>query len=102
MFKLAQESAPALVRPPIRLLQEASPRSGFFERPQRDAVLRHLPSELQPPILVGYLTGWRLKSEILTRTWADIDFVHGWLRLKAGESKTNRASSRSSQTSVKS
>jgi len=32
-----------------------------------------------------YITGWRVKSEILTRQWAHVDFHSGWLR--PGETK---------------
>ena len=34
-----------------------------------------------------YITGWRVKSEILTRQWAHVDFHSGWLRLEPGETK---------------
>ncbi len=39
------------------------------------------------PIPIASLTGWRVKSEILTRQWAHVDFQSGWLRLEPGETK---------------
>jgi hypothetical protein len=50
-------------------------------------VLAQLPDDLQPVFAVAYLTGWRVKSEILTRQWAHVDFQSGWLRLEPGETK---------------
>ena len=35
----------------------------------------------------AYLTGWRLRSELLTRQWKHVDFKAGWLRLEPGETK---------------
>ena len=36
---------------------------------------------------VAYITGWRIKSEILTRQWLHVDFTHGWLRIEPREAK---------------
>jgi len=33
------------------------------------------------------VTGWRVKSELLTRQWAHVDLKNGWLRLEPGETK---------------
>jgi integrase len=46
-----------------------------------------LPDDLQAVSAVAYLTGWRVKSEILTRQWVHVDFQSGWLRLEPGETK---------------
>ena len=35
----------------------------------------------------AFVTGWRVKSEILTRQWHHVDFDAGWLRLEPGETK---------------
>jgi hypothetical protein len=50
-------------------------------------MLAQLPDDLQPVFTVAYLTGWRVKSELLTRQWAHVDFQSGWLRLEPGETK---------------
>jgi hypothetical protein len=36
---------------------------------------------------VAYMTGWRVKSELLTRQWAHVDLQSGSLRLEPGETK---------------
>jgi integrase len=38
-------------------------------------------------IEAAYLTGWRVRSELLTRQWSHVDFKAGWLRLEPGETK---------------
>jgi integrase len=35
----------------------------------------------------AYLTGWRVRSELLSREWPSVDFKGGWLRLEPGETK---------------
>jgi integrase len=37
---------------------------------------------------VAYITGWRIRSEILTREWKHVDFRGGWFRLEPGETKS--------------
>jgi integrase len=87
MFRLGERSGKVGRRPSIDLLQENNVRTGFFEEPEFRAVVSHLPEDLQPVYEAAYLTGWRVKSELLTRQWADVDFRGGWLRLEPGESK---------------
>jgi integrase len=87
MFRLGERAGRIVRRPFIDLLQEHNARTGFFEREECDAVLAQLPDDLQPVFAVAYLTGWRVKSELLTRQWAHVDFQSGWLRLEPGETK---------------
>ncbi len=87
MFRLGERAGKVVRRPFIDLLQEHNARTGFFEREAFDAVLGRLPDDLQAVFAVAYLTGWRVKSEILTRQWAHVDFPSGWLRLEPGETK---------------
>jgi integrase len=87
MFRLGERAGKIVRRPFIDLLQEHNARTGFFERHEYDAVLAQLPDDLQPVFAVAYLTGWRVKSEILTRQWVHVDFQSGWLRLEPGETK---------------
>jgi hypothetical protein len=75
-------------RPEARL-QEHNARTGFFERSEFDAVQAHLPDDFRAPFEVAYRTGWRVKSEILTRRWVHVDFRSGWLRLEPGETKND-------------
>jgi len=74
-------------RPHIPTLTLNNARTGFFERPEYDAVLEHLPADIRPVITFAYLTGWRVPSEILTLTWPQIDFAHGEVRLEPGTTK---------------
>ncbi len=87
MFRLGERAGRIVRRPFIDLLQEHNARTGFFERAECDAVLAQVPDDLQPVFTVAYLTGWRVKSELLTRQWAHVDFQSGWLRLEPGETK---------------
>jgi integrase len=47
----------------------------------------HLPKDLQAVFEVAYVTGWRVKSELIIREWSHVDFKAGWLRLEPGETK---------------
>ena len=72
------------------MLKEDNVRRGFFERPQFDAVLAHLPEALKPAMQTDYITGWRLRSELFTRQKHHVDLAAGWLRLEPGETKDGR------------
>jgi len=87
MLRLAERAGKVAHRPYIEMLRENNTRTGFFEPEQFKTVLSHLPPALQPIMHVAYITGWRVRSEILTRTWAHVDFEGGWLRLEPGETK---------------
>jgi integrase len=70
------------------LLRENNRRKGFFEPDQYHAFVRKMPEYLRPVIRTAYITGWRIKSEILTRQKHNVDFDAGWLRLEPGEGKS--------------
>ena len=74
-------------RPHIEKLQEDNVRTGFFERHQLEGLVKELPDYLKPVAIVAYITGWRIKSELLSRQWLHVDFDHGWLRIEPGEPK---------------
>jgi integrase len=90
-FRLAAQSNRVGSVPHVPMLREANARRGFFERDQFEAVLKHLPTHLQSPFRVAYLTGWRGPSEILTRQKRHIDLANGWLRLDPNETKNGEA-----------
>ncbi len=75
--------------PYIGMLEENNKRKGFFEADQFEAVLRNLSDDLRPVFEVAYITGWRVKDEILTRQRCHLDLKAGWLRLEPGETKNN-------------
>lgn len=45
------------------------------------------PNDLSAALRVAYITGWRLRSEILTRQKHHVDLEAGWLGLESGETK---------------
>jgi integrase len=84
-FRLGRNKVPS--RPDFDMLHVDNARKGFFEREQHEAVLRNLPEYLKPVAMVAYITGWRTKSELLSRQWRHVDLAKGWLRLDPGETK---------------
>ena len=86
-FQLAAKDGKVGARPEFSMLHVDNARKGFFELEQHRAIQTHLPEYLQPVAAVAYITGWRTKSELLTRQWRHVDFSGGWVRLEPGESK---------------
>lgn len=68
IFCLAQMAGKGIC-PPFSTLRVHNTRTGFFEREDFEAVLAHLPSEIQPVVSFAYLTGWMIQSEIMPLTW---------------------------------
>ncbi len=66
-FRLAQKAGMVAFRPEISTLYEENQPKRFFEADQYRAVLEKLPEYLKPVIQTAYITGWRIKSEILSR-----------------------------------
>jgi integrase len=87
IVNLAIEQDRIATKPKITLLEESAPRSGFFEREQLEAVLKHLPAEVQPVISFAYHTGWRVHDEVLPLEWRQVDFKAGEVRLDPGATK---------------
>ncbi len=86
-FRLAARAGKVAFRPEITMLHVENTRKGFFEPDQYRAVLNRLPDYLKPVATMAYITGWRTKSELLSRQWRHIDLDAGWLRLDPGETK---------------
>jgi hypothetical protein len=80
-----------VLQPEISLLREDNRRKGFFEPDQYRALLEKMPEYLKPVIQVAYITGWRIKSEILTRQKHHVDPGAGWLRLDRAKPRAERA-----------
>lgn len=89
MFSLAVKGEQLQRMPYIEMLRENNARRGFFEREQFESVRAHLPEYARPAATFGYLTGWRLKSEILPLQWRLVDFKAGIVRLDVGTTKNN-------------
>jgi integrase len=90
MFRLGQRAGLIVQPPHIPALDEHNIRQGFFELREARAVFAHLPADLVAPFEVAYITGWRMKSEILTRQKGHLDLRAGWLRLEPGETKNRK------------
>jgi integrase len=70
------------------MLREDNARKGFFEEGQYLGVRAHLPKHLQPVATFAYITGWRIRSEILPLTWQRVDFKAGVIRLDVNTTKS--------------
>jgi integrase len=87
MYSLAVKGEQLQRMPYIEMLRENNARRGFFEREAFEAVRGHLPAYAQRAATFAYLTGWRLKSEILPLQWRQVDFKAGTVRLEPGTTK---------------
>ncbi len=86
-FSLAIKDGTLASRPYIPMLEEHNVRQGFFEREQFESVCRHLPAPWRPVMTFAYLTGWRVRSEILPLTWGHVDTTARVVRLEVGTTK---------------
>ena len=75
--------------PKVQDLDEHNVRQGFFEFEAFEAVRRHLRAPLRPVVLFAYVTGWRIKDEVLPLTWRQVDFKAGTVRLEPGTTKND-------------
>ena len=87
-YHIAMQSERIRFIPHIPMLKESSPRIGFFEREQFEAVKKHLPDYLQGPAAFSHITGWR-KNEVLGLQWPQVDFEAGRVSLYAGTTKND-------------
>jgi integrase len=76
-LKLARVPVPPLPE----YLTPAPPRRGFIDPPQFIELRRQLPEPLQSPFTFAYITGWRLRSEVLPLKKTEVDFRQGWVHL---------------------
>ncbi len=93
MFTLAVRGGRLQAKPHIPMLAENNVRRGFFEPSQFEAVRTHLPAALQPVVTFAYLTGWRVKSEILPMEWRQVDWQGRVVRLDPGTTKNREGRS---------
>jgi integrase len=85
-FRLGEEHGKVLRAPTIHLLNEATPRQGFFEEADFRAVRARLPKDLRVAVTIMYTFGWRL-SEVMGLRLAHVDLSAGTLRLEPGTTK---------------
>jgi len=91
-LNLGREAEPQKVFSVLKVLKldEAPPRSGFFEHDEFVAMRGELPDYLRPVLTFGYYTGCR-KGEILVLKWVQVDLAEGVVRLNPGETKNDEA-----------
>jgi integrase len=87
-FTLAMRARKIANRPYIEMLKEQNTRRGFFERAQFEAVREKLPADLRPVATFAYVTGWRMRSEILPLEWRQVDWTGRCVRLDPGTTKS--------------
>jgi hypothetical protein len=74
MYRLGLRHGLVATMPYISLLTEHNVRKGFFELDQFRAILKHLRAEFHALFEIAYITGWRIRSELLARQWRHVDF----------------------------
>ena len=89
MFTLGLRAGKVAQRPHIPAIQVSNARTGFFEQADFAAVVAELPAHLQPVVTFAYYTGWRIPSEVLPLTWAQVDFTAGVVRLDVRSTKND-------------
>ncbi len=91
-FTLAFEAEKLPSRPHIPSVEVRNVRTGFFEEVEFRELLKQLPDFLIGLVEFLYLTGWRL-GEVLSLTWARVDFRAGVVRLEPGTTKNDEGRS---------
>ena len=89
MFTLAVEAGRLATRPVIKTPDPRNARKGFVTDKQFAAVRDELPEQLRGAWAFAYLTGWRVRSEVLGLTWQNVDWRRGVVRIE--DSKNGEA-----------
>ena len=85
-FRLARRAGKA-VCPEFPTVEVNNTRQGFFKHGEFLALRDNLPDYLRLVVTFAYLTGWRVRSEILPLQWRQVDFDAGMVRLEPGTTK---------------
>ena len=85
-FRLARRAGKA-VCPEFPTVEVSNTRQGFFKHGEFLALRDNLPDYLRLVVTFAYLTGWRVRSEILPLQWRQVDFDAGMVRLEPGTTK---------------
>jgi integrase len=86
---IEEKRIPHELCPEFKLLPEDNTRVGFFEQPEFDRVLIHLPEWLEGPTELAYLTGMR-KGEILRLGWERVSLVDRLVFLEKRDTKNQQ------------
>jgi site-specific recombinase XerD len=85
-FNLAIRAGLLQTKPPFPQIRVQNARTGWVSDADISAIIKQLPEPLRAPIRFAYLTGWRLTSEVLTLTWAQV--TADAVRLEPGTTKS--------------
>jgi integrase len=88
-FTIAVQVGKLAHRPYIPSIEVRNTRTGFFERSDFEAVRDRLPVEVRPVVTFAYMTGWRIRSEVLPIQWSRVDMKTGSVRLDPGTTKND-------------
>jgi integrase len=89
ILNLARQNGKLMHVPYVPMLKERNVRTGFFEREQIDRIAVHLPGAIRPAVQFGYITGWRIPSEVLKLQWRHVDFEARVVRLDPHTTKND-------------
>jgi integrase len=85
-FRLAVARKQLATGPTVRRLGGGRVRQDFFERPEFERLISHLPEDLRDFTRFAFLSGWR-KGEIASLERADVDVPGRIIRLRGEHSK---------------
>jgi integrase len=89
-FSLAIKDGRLRTRPYTPYLRENNVRTGFFTRSEMEEVCRFLTLPLEAVVGFAYINGWRIRSEVLTLQWRQVDFESERIILDPGTTKNEQ------------
>ncbi len=89
MLRLAVKDGKLGAAPLIEIPQPKNARTGFFEREDFDTMVELLPPTYRGVARFAYLTGWRIRSEVLPLKWSNLDLAAGVVRLEPNTTKND-------------
>jgi integrase len=89
-YSLAIKDGQLRTRPYIPFLKENNVRKGFFTRSEMEAVCQFLSPPLNAVVRFAFITGWRIRSEVLTLQWRQVDLEAGRVILDPGTTKNDQ------------
>ncbi len=94
LFKVALRDGKIHHAPYIESLgtkaRQGEARKGYFTREDVVFLLPRLPEHFRPVLRFGFITGWRIPSEVLTLKWNQVDLKEG-IVTTTEETKTDEA-----------
>jgi integrase len=90
MFSAAREQELTTLDPGITLKPPDNARKEFVTEAERARLDLELPEHLRPVLHAGYLTGWRVHSELLPLRWDNVELDAGIMRLRTSKNKEGR------------